>query len=293
MARTMGKRKRSYALPSWGAKKRRTIRKRSKRQMPKYAENNTRALRANNMLVKPRKASKRAYNRILWNMTVPKQHYRSASSGAAPIPIPITVSVGNWQVVSVLPMSETDPFWTLLGGLQATQFSTVPTPPTLNPATVVIRGGMTRVAIRNTSTDGDTLRIRVQKVYWKQQKRNFTDGNDVAPASEWLAETITDFNNGIGIGLGSSDALTLCDRADFDEYFYRPVDDKEMLLNQSEEFEVKQKMHVKKVDCDQFTRGFKYYPLYLIYFGNQVASGAGNSLNIITSFNLSFSVVDL
>jgi len=295
MARTMGgKRKRSH-LPSWGSKKRRTIRKRrsSKKKMPRYAENSTRALKANSMLVGKHRISKRSYNHILWNLTVPKTHYRSALAIAQNLPLPVTTGVGNWNVFAAYPMTETSPFWTVAGGIQPLAFSVVPAPPVLNPQTVIIRGGMTRLAFRNTSTDSDTLRVRIQKVYYKQQKRNFSDGNDVAPASEWLNQTIINFNNGSGVSLGSSETLTLQDSADYDEYFYRPIDDKEMLLQQAEEFEVKEKLRVKKIDCDQYTRGAKYFPVYFIYVGNQVAAGAGQTFNIISSFNLSFSVVDL
>lgn len=296
------KRKRVYApKSSWGGKKRRTLRKRGSRfkrnvrRMPRMASNNTRSTGATNMLVGRRKLNKRKFNNILWNMTVPMQHYRSAAAQSVAVSVSVNVPVGNWVMTAFTPLSETNPFWTVTGGLQAVNFALTPVPPTLSPNTVIIRGGFTRLAVKNNDTAVvDVLRIRIQKAYVKQQLRNYTDANSVSPFSEWLAETVNDFNITAGVTVGQANSLTIADRADYDEYLHRPVDDKEMLLQPNDEFEVKEKMHVKKVDCDAFARGGKYYPIYFVYIGNEgSAGGAAVSCNVLTSHNLSFAVVDL
>lgn len=67
-----------------------------------------------------------------------------------------------------------------------------------------------------------------------------------------------------------------------------------MLLGPGEEFEIKEKIGIHKIDCDQFTRGFNNFPLYFVYLGDEsTTGGAANAINVSFGFNLSFCVVDL
>lgn len=229
-------------------------------------------------------------------MTLPMQHYRSAKTTVSVSSLAVTVPLGNWLVGTFSPLSSDLPFWTAGGGIQSVNFGTggVPVTPNLQPNTVVLRGGFTRIAVRNISANSDSFRVRLQKCYFKQQTRNYTDANSVAPASEWLADTVLNFNTLAAVVLGQANSITLQDRADYDEYLHRPLDDKEMLLGPGEEFEIKEKLRVKKIDADSFTRGGKYFPIYFVYLGNETTTGgAANAVNVSVSHNLSFSVVDI
>lgn len=161
MVRTRGMKRRGTALPSWGAKKRRTgLRKRRSRRGKKTISWTSQTGSAQGLQYKSRKISKRAWRRKLWNDTLAQQHYRSA--GVGPNVVVSSTAQGDGAVNVINPTfigvpGPTTAFWTVTGGLQITDEGG--TAVTFDETDLVIRGG--RIGLTITCPDSITEELGV------------------------------------------------------------------------------------------------------------------------------------
>jgi len=160
MVYTRSMKRRGISLPRWGAKRRRTgfkrrIRRRGGRRTLAWTSQ-TGTLQG--IQFKSRKLTKRAWRRKLWQDTLAVQHYRSSGVGTATLTT--STALGDGSVTIINPTfigapSATTAFWTVAGGLQATDEGA--TAVTFDETDLVIRGG--RIGITITCPDTITEEI--------------------------------------------------------------------------------------------------------------------------------------
>lgn len=227
------------------------------------------------------KAKRRQFKRNLWNATDVMQKYRSNISGTYTQLTPLGVTSGSYTLIPA--MTTTTPFWTVSGGLEEVNFGGGA--PTLDPNVVFLRGGALDIQGSLASNAGDPVRLRIQLIYPKQQLRNAADTADTSPFATWIAAIPSTFTQ----------SRTLQDLPDYDEYLYRPVMDKEILLRPGENMVLKHKLRAKKIDCDQFTRAMGSTPYWMTYSWQTFDSGAGaqETIQFNYSYSVSFTVADL
>lgn len=204
------------------------------------------------------------------------------------------VAVPNQSQVTINDcLNEANPFWTAAGGLQAIHTNNPNTViPTLNPETLFVRHGTVQLTIYNQTVNGtapqlDPVTIRVQLVYTRQQRRNFSDANFVAPAEEWLNTIVAQWPK--------SRLNTLQDEADYSEYYHMPVMERQISLKPGDSFTMSHRLKPKRFNADEFARGGRY-PRWVIYASPDADSEnilVPPILNLVFSYRLGFTVNDV
>lgn len=275
------KRVRAPSATRWGAKKRRTIRKKRfarRRQNKDISTRTLNAVRTPNQL-SGRLLSKRAYRSKLWEATRFHTKFKAAFSKSNAISTPATFNSLNWGQVQVFDNSV--PFWTSAGGLNPQhQGAAVPT---LAPNYVVIRGGTIKFGFVVGTTQTDDIVARYQLIYPKQQLTRYNSLVQTnMPIVDWLAAIPTPQN----------DEWKLQDAGDYSEFFHPPVMDKTIVLKPGDFNETFHKLKITRFDADDFTYGRSFFP-YLVVYAKNAANNAAVTLGIRTSYNLSFVIMDI
>jgi len=288
------KRKRS-SMPSWGGKKRRTTRykrygnkgRRTGRRTLAYSSRST--VPANAFKPQGRKLSTRRWRNVLWRDTLAMQHYRTVLSNAITAVTPAGIITQNINFTNALDQAANNEFWKIGGGMQDSGLSFIPLwaqplaagiPELVN---LVIRGGRLFVIIANPGLT-DTIRVRVQLCFAKQQQKNSTDTVISNTFQDW-AVTVTTGPRPI--------SWSIVDAPDYSEYLYPPVMDKSIDLKPGDDATMIHKLRVKKIDCDQFRRGAGWFPYWFISSSQTVDNtGGGQPFNVIIGHNMSFAVTD-
>jgi len=283
------KRKRVYA--GRPAKKRRMMKRRTARRRRSTMTSTSRSLNPNSAFrPQGRKMSRRRWRNVLWRDTLAMEHYKTIASDAITLNTPSNIF--SLQMTSVLAFDDTanSEFWKINGGLQDSGFGFVPLWGQPNGAgipelvSLVIRGGRFWCTVANPSTT-DNVKVRVQLAYIKASLRNITDTGVSNTAADWLAAIIPG-NRPI--------TWNIAEAPDYSQYFYQPVVDKIVDLKPGDDMNVVQKVKPVKIDCDKYRRGAGYFPIWFIYGSQNVDNTVGGSpINVITGYNMSFSVTDV
>lgn len=288
----MVKRKRAVKKFSRASRMRLVVR--GSRHVARTKKNNSYTSRANIASTirfrKPLTARKRrAFRNAMWTASSLKQKYRSIIQTAGNF----NAGVATSSVLAVFgfqnAIEQTNEFWLATGGLQPITFQDVNpiAVPTLTPKTIFLRGGMITWNFTARPDNSDCILCRVQLVYMKGQQRNITD-TGAGDARLWLDRMVTNFGT-LPIG------MTVEDMADFDQYFYRPVLDKEVLLRPGESMKLNHRLRAKRIDADAFTRGAGTFPVWFTYRSQQSVGIVDNAevVNMTWGHNISFTVEDL
>jgi len=231
------------------------------------------------------------------------QHYKTVAAVADLVSTP-TGSVN--QTVFMVPFFTQDNntvFYKTAGGLQDPGFGSVPnwagTGATADPLVVYLRGGRCWISVTCGGADVDPIRVRVQLIWPKQQQRSVTDGSDSTALG--FPGTSTGYLGTSGINpttVGHAGTLrpiswSFQDAPDYSQYFYPPVVDKSILLQQNQSTEIFWKIKPTKIDTDNFKRGAGWYPWLIVYASEQGdRDGAPEAVYVVRGFNMSFSVSD-
>jgi len=291
--RTHQKRKRSSG-PLGFVKRRRLIRKRrfQRRNRPGFSTI-SRSLNANTAF-KPRarKLKKSVWRRMLWRDTLQQAHYRSIFARTAALVTPNDIINLNWTPLECL-VSSAPEFWKTAGGTQDPSFGVVPQwanangvgPPVgFDPIGLVIRGG--RLWCTLACTDGDSLTVRMQLVFAKQQSRDTTDAA--------VSNTLQAYINALTAAGSRPKSWDITTQPDYEEYFYKPVIDKTVQLQQGQTITTYYKLKPTKIDVAVFQRAGGWFPYWIVYAAQDMnVVGAGATTALTFGHNLSFAVTDL
>lgn len=205
-------------------------------------------------------------------------HYKANLAGSFGQTTPASLVLNRWGIYEIF--SNAAPFWTTGGGLDTQSVSVAA--PTFNSSHIIIRGGMCTVSIAVPPGNTGNMHMRVQLCYSKQQlvQANSTTTRTSVPIVDYLAL------------LGTSMAVdkTAQGFADWEEYFYQPILDKEFILEPGHSARVEHKIKTRRIDTDQFVRGFGAYPFWIVYTNNQTSATA-EGITIVTNYSMSFSVM--
>jgi len=221
---------------------------------------------------------RREYRRQLWNFSSIQTKFRSIFTSSSVITTPLSTLQQTITVAQLL--SETTPFWTAAGGNQSVRFGVAAG--SANPDSVIIRGGVHEVTVTNIPA-GDNIRVRYQFIMPKQQLRNVTDTANTAPANDWLV-AIPPTTTAIG--------STIQDLPDYNEYFYPPYLDKEVIIRPGEAVKEIRKIRLRKVDADAFARGITGFP-YLILYMNGTTDALADTARLTITHNLTYTIPDI
>jgi hypothetical protein len=252
----------------------------ARRRSSRQPQINTRSLRAVDVRGRGRKLSKRQWRNILWRDTIAKEKFHSVQSLQGTFVTPANQTQQNTTVAEVF--DNANPFWTAAGGVQPN--TPAGTAPSLNPNRVVVRGGLISITIHNPVVTVEDLKVRVQLIYPKMQTTRWnTTTRTNNPLVDWIA----------ALPNPSTLDFTLQDWAEYADFFYPPVMDKQFILRSGDATTFKSRLRVQSIDADLFKMGGgSLFPRFIIYSSNIGSSTAITASTQITS-NLSFCVVDI
>lgn len=278
------KRKRIYAAgTSWGAKKRRSVRKSGhkgrSRRAPKTTVYSSRSLNPRDSRVKRgKKLSKRAWRNLLWRNTLTSTKYKSTLTTANTQSTPVGSITKSVVIYNALSDVATNEFYRVGGGLQDINFGITPNLG-VDLSSVVIRGGIIQCNICATPSNTDAVIVNVELRRSKQNRRNAEDNAN----SNTLVNYVTAVQ-----ATNRNLTWTLDDHPDNQEYFSKTYLNKTMVLQPGQMFDVTHRLRVEKWDTVEFERGMKHF--YWIVMVSQVVDllGVAEGLNINLSHDLSF-----
>jgi len=278
--------KRKQSDPSkWGQKKRRTHRyvpynARFAVRVPRSMGITTRTESSTDVRQKGlTEAARRQYRQNLWNFSQIQTKFRSILSASVTLATPASTTLQGINVNSIF--DEANPFWTAAGGNQSVRFGVAAG--SANPDSVIIRGGVYEIVFTCLPATGDNINLRYQLIMPKQQMQDTTDAAVSNTGFAWLA----------AIPLATSPiGLTIQDLPDYNEYFYPPFLDKEVVLRPGESCKEIKKIRLKKVDAQAFHRGFTTFPL-LVCYANGTSDATADLLRIQKSYNLTYTIPDI
>lgn len=192
-------------------------------------------------------------------------------------------------------IQETNPFWTVGGGLMPVNFGSGA--PALSPNKIFVRGGMIECTVGYPAVgldagtgalaaQADDINICVQLIYVKQQRRNYTDANNVAPNAEWTTTTLALWPR--------ARSARLQDEPDYEQYYWQPVLERSMNLKVGDSMTLTHKIHPRRIDADQFNKGFGFFPRWVVYMTNNTNDDSVRSrVEVTKSYRLFFTVEDL
>lgn len=294
MARTNQKRKRSDG-PFRSAKRRRFSKRGRVRRRRRTTSYSSRQLNASNGFAFKNKVIRgRRWRNILWKDTLMETHYRSIGSVHFTnlIATPTGISSINMAATSMMDQTPASAFWKVAGGLQDPNyggppgFGLAPSATTPEPIGIVVRGGRLWVTVANPSAT-DTINVRVQLAYPKQQLRNQDDNADSNVVGTYLSAVVSGNPRPISWSIQAA--------PDYSSFFYPPFLDKTMDLKPGDDLMLMHRIRIKKVDIGQFIRGGgNFFPMIFIYAGQRVDTTAGaQAVNVTLGHNISFVVTDL
>lgn len=223
--------------------------------------------------------SKRQWKNKLWNDTISNQKFKTLITGTTTFATPASTSQ---QTVSVFDIFDAaNPFWTVSGGLQVVNLGTAA--PTLTPSKIVIRGGVMYVTISLDPAATQDVRIRIQWVYPKQQRARFNSTTTTnVPINDWTTNAAAS-----SVAIGSRMQII----GDYEQYWWNPISDKEILMKPGDSFEARQRIKCKRVDSESVINGFAQFPRIFVYSSN-VFTATAQTLRVISGYDMSFCVQD-
>lgn len=194
-------------------------------------------------------------------------------------------------------------FWKTLGGLQDPGFGIAPAwgaaGSTNDPLNIIVRGGVLWACLYANSNTVDSIRVRMQVVFPKQQQRNFTDTADSnsigfpGTANGYLGTAGINLSTSGFNGLDRPAGWSLQDAPDYHEYFYPPFIDKSADLKPGDDLTVSWRLKPRKVDTDAFNRGSEFYPWIIVYISEMAdVNAAQGQLTLTRGWNFSFAASD-
>lgn len=282
MARFIQKRKRSRPLGGVRKKRRFNRRRRTRRGPRTNTSLSNRSLTATSTgLGRGRMLSKKAWKSWLWKDTIADQKYKSNLSGTVTFTSPASAVTCTANIFDIFDAA--NPFWTATGGLQQVNLGTGI--PSLSPNKVVIRGGVMWASISTDPASTTDVRVRVQFVYPKQQRAQFNSTVTTnVPINDWSTAALALFPTNTG--------LTLQQIGDYEQYWWNPIVDKEIILKPGDAFEIRRAIRIKRVDQESIKNSRAQFPRVFIYTSN-LFNAVAQTLRLETGYNLSFCVRDL
>lgn len=221
------------------------------------------------------------------------QHFQSIFTASLPslVTTPTGVHQLNYAATSAMDEALATSFWKSAGGCQdpgfgrTTDWMAAPGAGVAEPLNIVIRGGRVFITMANPSTT-DTINVRVQLVFPKQQVKNTTDTA--------VSNTFQDYMTAIVAGNPRPISWSAQSAPDYSEYLHKPLLDKTIDLKPGDDMMVIYKLKTKKIDVSAFERGVGgMYPYWLVYACQRVDTTAGaQAVNVTIGHNLSFCVTD-
>jgi len=305
---TTRKRKiRQVALVPYGgsrmvAKRRRLVTRNRRRSS--VITQTTRQLRGSNPFAfRGRKLSRKAYRIALFNATRFKTHFRSVFASSDALGTPNNVVDCSPYAVRALTGAATLEFWRTAGGLQDPSFGEVPawaTLATADPITIILRGGRLFLTTSLPLGSVDAVKVRVQLIFCRQQRRNVGDTafsttiGEPGVAGGWLGTTGINLN-GPGYGAGAVRPLgwDIMQAPDAAQYLFRPVLDRSFDLKAGDSMSTFWKIKPYKMDVGIFKDDGGYAPMWFVYVTQDNNSNAlSETVTVVAGHNLAFSVGD-
>ncbi|ANC51558.1 putative capsid protein [Llama faeces associated circular DNA virus-1] len=258
------KRKRVYAPRANAFKKRKSAMRRKRRNSkggPRVVGYTSLNQKDHTFGFRARKTSRRAFKKHLWDSTLYANHWRSFSSSQQNVTTPAgTLDTALFAINLTSPIGNTSPFWTAAGGLVPTDIGV--TPPKF-VGDITLRGGVWECIIYNQSTTQD---IRFKS---------------------WLVRTV-DTPNFTPFPATSPISWEPSIAADFVQYIGKPFQSREVVIESGNSYTLKGRYRVEKIDQKvQAVAGRQLFLFGLIH--NVGSAGAvAQTMNIVTSQNLSF-----
>lgn len=276
-----GKRKRVFAPRRSGRfKKRRTTRfnRRRRTGFKRDRAFTSTSGATRDLKLRLRRRNKSAWRRQLWNYTNMLTHYKSSLAGIFGLTTPASLTSARMGVFEVF--ANASPFWTTGGGLDTQQFGVAA--PTFNSSHIIIRGGKISTTVAVPPGNVGNLKVRVQLIYGKQQlvQAGSTSTRTNIPMVDYLA----------ALGSSITTDRSMQSYADYEEYFFNPVLDKEFMLEPGHSACVEHKMKIRKIDTDQFQRGMGAYPFWVFYVSN-LTGAVAEGVTLVNNYSVSFSVM--
>jgi len=256
MARYNQKRKRSSGRP-YGAKKRKTTfkRKRGSKSLADYTSLNT---KGTSVGFRGRKTSRRQYKKWLWDSTLFKTHYRSLGAATATINTPANNTDMTLGGVDLYRFGLGNKFWTAGGGA-ITNDTGVALP--LFIGDIILRGGVWAVTFHNpASTD---VMVTVWEVFTIADP-----GLSVFPVLSvkgWDPSVSSDFSTLIG----------------------KSGRNRQVTIEGGNSYTITGRFKVQKID--QAVYELEGKSPWLFYSIANVGTAAAVGLNLVRTYNLSFS----
>jgi len=288
MKKTAGRKRKAVGIIVRARKKTRGL----KRRKANNTSQTSRALNSSNAFqFRSKKLTPRKLRQMLWRDTIMMTHYRSIFTAVPSVGLstPANTFECNFIRMQALTDIASNEFWRTAGGFQDPSFGITPDwaiPPsatTPEPITIVIRGGVLSLRIANPSLT-DTMNIRCQLIWTKEQRRNTDDSA--------ASNTLVPYENAVGLGPRPL-TWTIQAAPDYAQYYYPPVMDKQIDLKPGDDVNFYHRLKVSKIDVASFQRGASWFPIWVVYASQTVDTTAGaQPVTIHINHNLSFCVLD-
>lgn len=269
-------------------KKRRTFKRKSRRTTMAWSRKTENPV--NPFRFTGRKISKAAWRRRLWNDSQTNTHYRSVFNQNQTTNTPANITQISVQQFPSFEENNAIAFWKVAGGLQDPSFGIAPTfgaapgAGVPEPISIILRGGRIFCTLSNPSLT-DTVQVRIQFCYPKQQSRNRDDNN--------TSNTLFDYLTTLFASGSKPWSWSVRDFPDWSEYFHPMLVDKVIDLEPGGNVTVVRKLRCTKIDVQQFLRGGGAFPYWITTCGQQVDNTAGaQPISVRWGHNISFSVMD-
>lgn len=242
--------------PGGGFKKRRFSRRRGRKSTAITSKSGV----GSSFGFKSRKSSKRTWNRMLWNSTLQKTHYRSYGSGSYVMQNPSVTADVNVSRIDAM-YNGTAEFYFATGGAQTNDVSiAVPT----FTGDVILRGGLLGLKVCNDTVVSVPVEVNIYLV--------MTSDNPVTAVFPfttsigWDPTVIPDWNERVG----------------------RILFRKKILLENEAMAEVNYRVPIRKIDRSSWSSGKrKYY--WIVSRTSGQASATDHFVSVVAYFNCSFS----
>lgn len=203
-----------------------------------------------------RRVNRKRWNRMLWNNTLQREHYRSLDSQSFSQTAANAPSLG-WVIQDALSFGT--PFWLAAGGARQTDAGTLP----LFTGDIVLRGGKIGLLLSNPIADTTSIRVQVMLI-----RTNLNVDNTLTFGTEdigWDPSLLVDFPSRVG------------------RIIYR----RDILLENGSTSEIEYRLRIQRIDQDNFISN-KYTYRWWIMASNPEGTGT-TTLSVTRYFNVSFS----
>jgi len=213
-----------------------------------------------------KRTSRRAFKRILWNATVPQNHFRSNGAATSNILTPAGAGTASTMTVTIVASRRpaNNNFYTSAGGAINPDGGAIPT--FLTNADITVRGGIYGLRLCNAPDLADTDKDPVSCiVYAIRTTKNWSATN--VPAS---------------VNVGWDPTLT----QDFQTNIGKVIFKKNFLINDGDVINIERRMTIQKIDQTEYTNSISEI-IWMILAGNTSTITAKVVLGTIYH-NLSF-----